>query len=72
MLAFGILLVVFVVFLFWRMAKSGKIQSQTSAGAQQPVTEREVVREIVKIRCSYCGNLYDESQDKCPHCGAKR
>jgi hypothetical protein len=37
--------------------------------------EREVIREkevIVKIRCSYCHNLYDETLDKCPHCGAKR
>lgn len=29
-------------------------------------------REIVKIRCPYCHALYDESHDKCPHCGAKR
>lgn len=29
-------------------------------------------KEIVKIRCSYCGNLYDGSLNKCPHCGAGR
>ena len=29
-------------------------------------------REIIKLRCPYCRGLYDESYDKCPHCGAKR
>ncbi len=36
------------------------------------VKEREIIREIVKIRCPYCNNLYDEKYDKCPHCGGKR
>jgi hypothetical protein len=27
-------------------------------------------REIVKIRCSYCGNLYEITENKCPTCGA--
>jgi len=36
------------------------------------VREREIIREIVKIRCPYCNNLYDEKYDKCPHCGGKR
>lgn len=37
--------------------------------------QKEIIREkeiIVKVRCSYCHNLYDELLDKCPHCGAKR
>ena len=39
------------------------------------IKEKEVVKEkevIVKIRCPYCHNLYNESLDKCPHCGGKR
>jgi len=36
------------------------------------VKEREIIKEIVKIRCPYCNNLYDEKYDKCPHCGGKR
>lgn len=32
--------------------------------------ETIVLKEIVKIRCRYCGKLYDERQDTCPHCGA--
>ena len=36
------------------------------------VREREIIKEIVKIRCQYCNNLYDEKYDKCPYCGGKR
>lgn len=39
------------------------------------IKETEIIREkeiITKIRCGYCSNLYDETLDKCPHCGAKR
>ncbi len=36
------------------------------------IREREVIRQIVKIRCPYCSNLYDETYDNCPHCGGKR
>lgn len=37
------------------------------------VKEKEVIKEriIVKILCSSCRNLYDETLDKCPHCGSK-
>ncbi len=34
--------------------------------------DREIIREkevIVKIRCHYCKHLYNETLDKCPHCG---
>ena len=29
-------------------------------------------KEPIKIRCAYCRNLYDSSQNKCPYCGAGR
>jgi hypothetical protein len=39
---------------------------------QQPIREEIVKKEvIVKVRCSYCDNQFDETLDKCPHCGAK-
>jgi len=44
----------------------------TTSDAQQPVVEREIIHEIVKVRCPYCGNLYDETEDKCPHCGGTK
>jgi predicted transcriptional regulator len=37
-------------------------------------TIKEIIREtkvIVKIRCQYCRNTYEEIRDKCPYCGAK-
>jgi len=48
--------------------------SGTKSSGEEPavIKERETIREIVKIRCQYCGNLYDEKDDKCPHCGGKR
>jgi rubrerythrin len=29
-----------------------------------------IVREVVKVRCSYCGNLVDVADGRCPFCGA--
>jgi flagellar basal body-associated protein FliL len=67
------LIISIFVFTLWRMAKQGKAPDQTyTQPAQPPAVQKEVIREIVKIRCPYCGNLYDEDQDKCPTCGAKR
>lgn len=35
------------------------------------VTQKEVVeRQVIKIRCRYCGSLVDETNGKCPKCGA--
>jgi DNA-directed RNA polymerase subunit RPC12/RpoP len=70
-----VLIVLSFAFNFWRMIKSGKAQDQIYAQPTQPqppVAEKEIIREIVKIRCPYCGNLYDEDQNNCPNCGAKR
>jgi len=40
--------------------------------SQSPSVVKETIKEVVvKTRCSYCGNLYDERNDKCPHCGAR-
>ncbi len=36
----------------------------------EPVVVQEKV--IVKVRCQYCGALYDETLDKCPNCGGSR
>jgi Na+-transporting methylmalonyl-CoA/oxaloacetate decarboxylase gamma subunit len=50
-----------------------KASEANSSGEEAAlVKERETIREIVKIRCPYCSNLYDEKHDKCPHCGGKR
>ncbi len=47
----------------------------TSGGGQQvaqQVTQTHTIeRQVVKVRCRYCGTLYDEVASKCPSCGAK-
>jgi len=65
----------FTILFFWRMIRAGRTFDQMTSGAQpvQPVTrEKEIIREVIKIRCPYCNNLYDENQTKCPNCGANR
>jgi DNA-directed RNA polymerase subunit RPC12/RpoP len=47
-------------------------ETQSTEERATVVKEREIIREIVKIRCPYCNNLYDEKYDKCPNCGGKR
>lgn len=35
------------------------------------IREREVIREIVKIKCTHCGNLFDQKENRCPFCGGR-
>jgi predicted Zn-ribbon and HTH transcriptional regulator len=42
----------------------------SQAVVREVYKEREVIREIVKIRCRHCGTLFEEKLDRCPHCGA--
>lgn len=35
-------------------------------------TEQVVIKEIVKVKCQYCGALIDSTLAKCPVCGAPR
>ena len=70
---FGIVLFVIVltaIVNFYRILR--KPPQSASEESRAVVKEREIIREIVKIRCPYCSNLYDEKYDKCPHCGGKR
>ena len=39
---------------------------------QQTIKERVVIREIVKIKCRYCGSLYVQTSDMCPNCGGRQ
>ncbi len=47
-----------------------KQQSLDRAGQERPT--KEIIKEkevIVKIRCPYWKNTYEQTLDKCPHCG---
>jgi DNA-directed RNA polymerase subunit RPC12/RpoP len=67
-----IFMVVFLIVFVYRAVKGGKLLDQAMSENQSTVKEKEIIREIVKIRCPYCGGLYDENMDKCPNCGAKK
>jgi len=58
---------------FWQQMGLKGLKASSSEKQERVVREREViVKEIVKIRCPYCHKLYDESDHKCPNCGASR
>jgi hypothetical protein len=44
-------------------------QERLSKGVDVKQSEK-FAGEIVKVRCSYCGKLYDASLQECPNCGA--
>jgi len=49
-------------------------QMMASASSAPIVREKETIvsKEIVKVRCQYCGTLYNIAEhDRCPHCGGK-
>lgn len=55
--------------MFEFQAKPLKILAkEVTKGIKEGTKEEKV---IVKIRCQSCNNLFDESLDKCPHCGGK-
>jgi len=67
---------------FWfNMIQNKPVVKQTKKEQELPIVrERQIIREteitkkevIYKVRCPYCGKLYNEVLDVCPHCGGKR
>ncbi|MEM0344019.1 MAG: hypothetical protein QXU73_07235 [Thermoplasmata archaeon] len=46
------------------------LEPPTPAPAQPQIIQvKETVREIVKVRCDYCGSLNLETDEKCKYCG---
>jgi hypothetical protein len=39
---------------------------------KQPPVQQIVIKEIVKVKCQYCGALIDSTVKACPFCGAPR
>jgi hypothetical protein len=39
---------------------------------KQPQVQQIVIREVVKVKCLYCGALIDSTAPTCPFCGAPR
>jgi uncharacterized membrane protein len=65
-----IILVIIVVALVFRSKPA--IDQQEEAKKKQDINqEKVIVREIIKIRCRYCGFTYDQGLNSCPNCGAR-
>jgi hypothetical protein len=39
---------------------------------KQPPVQQIVIKEVVKVKCGYCGALIDSTAQVCPICGAPR
>jgi rubrerythrin len=51
-----------------------KFRRERTVPSMSIVREKETItiKEIVKIRCQYCGTTYNIAEsDRCPHCGGK-
>jgi hypothetical protein len=40
--------------------------------SKQPQVQQIVIKEVVKVKCRYCGALIDSTAETCPICGAPR
>ena len=53
-----------------RMNPSANQQFQPAQGSSAAGTPTVIEREVVKIKCRYCGNLNDATSTACSSCGA--
>jgi hypothetical protein len=51
--------------------RQDQISANYSSSQHTPTATKEK-EVIIKVRCPYCKSTYDETLDKCPHCGGKR
>jgi hypothetical protein len=56
-------------------ARTTRIQQVPDPSVPPPIIQPVVInqtveRDTVKVRCRYCGNLYDVTATHCPACGA--
>jgi len=68
---FVIMFIAVIVVMIVRALALRKGEVEGASAKSEVIREKEVIREIVKVRCRYCGQLYEERLDKCPHCGGK-
>lgn len=50
----------------------GKRKTETATVSKEGIKEKELIKEIVMIPCSYCGGLMPQTVTFCPNCGARR
>jgi rubrerythrin len=64
---FAVLTVIIVAIVFRVKPKADQEEIENMLDINQ---EKVIIKEIVKIRCRYCGFTYDQGLDSCPNCGA--
>lgn len=67
-----VLAVVITILVIMRAFKSVGDSWSSPSTMPQTVREKEIIREIIKIRCPHCGSLYEEKETKCPNCGGNK
>lgn len=57
-----------------RMTENNEDKNKTDIhlNPESKETEQVVIKEVVKVKCQYCGALIDSTAEKCPYCGAPR
>ncbi len=54
----------------WTSAIATAKHAMPSAPSGAPVASYTIERQVVKVRCRYCGSLGNEVDGRCPTCGA--
>jgi ribosomal protein L40E len=56
---------------YWRLRRRDRRRLGQGA-APLVFAEKEVIKEVVLVPCTYCGSLMPQTSTVCPHCGATR
>ena len=62
---------------YYMSVRGYKIPFRSKGGGEifvtkPPISDKEVVREVVLIPCAYCSGLMPQTSIFCPNCGARR
>jgi len=52
--------------------KKPEIAPAPSTVTKEVIKEKEIIKEVVMVPCSYCGGLMPQTSTFCPNCGARR
>ena len=67
-LVFGLIIIAIAVFMF--LNKTGEPQPPRTEAPYTQSVEKQVIREVIKVRCRYCGTLNDVDDKACSACGS--
>ncbi|HYY92142.1 MAG TPA: hypothetical protein VE955_09150 [Candidatus Dormibacteraeota bacterium] len=69
-LAFFVLMIGIMLVMIGAVSDLDK-KKDANQSLQATQTHTEIVREIVKVRCKYCGSLNLETSQRCSNCAAQ-